>query len=156
MHEHVFAGLRGDEAVALVGVEPFHGSNRHVLVPPSTVSEDRPTPTRTLTRRQGASSTCRLRDKTGTSAGRTVMGYGHRPPPPSTTTRVSEHAHEDEAGLCPRSFASGWAASPAGDDRALSSYSQLALSGCCRRPTWICTRPPPGCGWGPATKHGGA
>src|SRR5215216_3153975 len=39
MHEHVFAGLRGDEAVALVGVEPFHGSNRHVLVPPSIVSE---------------------------------------------------------------------------------------------------------------------
>jgi hypothetical protein len=39
MHEDVFAGLGGDEAVALVGVEPFHGSNRHVLVPPSTVLE---------------------------------------------------------------------------------------------------------------------
>ena len=39
MHEDVFAGLRGDEAVALVGVEPFHGSNSHLLVPPSTVSE---------------------------------------------------------------------------------------------------------------------
>src|SRR5215218_2422853 len=39
MHEDVLAGLRGDEAVALVGVEPFHGSNRHVLVPPSTVLE---------------------------------------------------------------------------------------------------------------------
>src|SRR5215216_2558093 len=42
------------------------------------------------------------------------MRYGHRPPPPSTTTRVSEHAQEDEAGLCPRYFASGWAASPGG------------------------------------------
>jgi hypothetical protein len=39
MHEQVFAGFRGDEAVALVGVEPFHGSNSHVLVPPSIVSE---------------------------------------------------------------------------------------------------------------------
>src|SRR5918993_1266334 len=39
MHEHVFAGLGGDEAVALLGVEPFHGSNRHVLVPPSAISE---------------------------------------------------------------------------------------------------------------------
>src|SRR5512132_1997283 len=39
MHEDVFAGLRGDEAVALVGVEPFHGSNSHLLVPPSTVLE---------------------------------------------------------------------------------------------------------------------
>src|SRR4029453_5363169 len=39
MHEQIFAGFRGDEAVALVGVEPFHGSNRHVLVPPSIVSE---------------------------------------------------------------------------------------------------------------------
>src|SRR5215218_1787050 len=39
MHEHVVAGLGGDEAEALVGVEPFHGSNRHVLVPPSIVSE---------------------------------------------------------------------------------------------------------------------
>src|SRR5215203_4394597 len=33
MHEDVFAGLGGDEAVALVGVEPFHGSNRHGRVP---------------------------------------------------------------------------------------------------------------------------
>src|SRR5215212_8261383 len=33
MHEDVFAGLRGDEAVALVGVEPFHGSNGHGRVP---------------------------------------------------------------------------------------------------------------------------
>src|SRR5829696_2682675 len=49
MHEDVLAGLGGDEAVALVGVEPLHGANRHVLVPPSIVSEDRPTPTRTLT-----------------------------------------------------------------------------------------------------------
>src|SRR5215208_2414460 len=39
MHEDVLAGLRGDEAVALLGVEPFHGSNRHVVVPPSTVLE---------------------------------------------------------------------------------------------------------------------
>jgi hypothetical protein len=39
MHEDVFAGLRGDEAVALVGVEPFHGSNRHVLCPSSVTSE---------------------------------------------------------------------------------------------------------------------
>jgi hypothetical protein len=39
MHEHVLAGLRGDKAVALVGVEPLHGSNSHVLVPPSIVSE---------------------------------------------------------------------------------------------------------------------
>jgi hypothetical protein len=39
MHEDVFAGFRGDEAVALLGVEPFHGSNGHVLVPPSIVSE---------------------------------------------------------------------------------------------------------------------
>src|SRR6266540_2375940 len=37
MHEDVLAGLLRDEAVALVGVEPLHGSNRHVLVPPSTV-----------------------------------------------------------------------------------------------------------------------
>src|SRR5215216_1049199 len=33
MHEDVFAGLGGDEAVALVGVEPFHGSNRHGRLP---------------------------------------------------------------------------------------------------------------------------
>src|SRR4029453_9859735 len=39
MHEDIFAGLRGDEAVALVGVEPFHGSNRHVLIPPPPVLE---------------------------------------------------------------------------------------------------------------------
>src|SRR6266511_232690 len=39
MHEDVLAGLGGDEAVALLGVEPLHGSNRHELVPPSTVSE---------------------------------------------------------------------------------------------------------------------
>src|SRR5215216_100258 len=39
MHEDVFAGLRGDEAIALLVVEPFHSSNRHVLVPPSTVLE---------------------------------------------------------------------------------------------------------------------
>src|SRR4029453_15541805 len=39
MDEDIVAGLRGDEAVALVGVEPFHGSNRHVLIPPSTVLE---------------------------------------------------------------------------------------------------------------------
>jgi hypothetical protein len=39
MHEDVFAGLRGDKAKALLGVEPFHGSNSHVLVPPSMVLE---------------------------------------------------------------------------------------------------------------------
>src|SRR5215207_2373007 len=39
MHEDVFAGLRGDESKALLGVEPLHGSNSHVLVPPSIVSE---------------------------------------------------------------------------------------------------------------------
>src|SRR5918994_1103117 len=39
MHEDVFAGLRGDEAKALLGVEPLHGSNSHVLVPPSIVLE---------------------------------------------------------------------------------------------------------------------
>jgi hypothetical protein len=39
----------------------------------------------------------------------------HRPRPPG----VSEYAHqEDEAALGPRSFASGWAASPAGGGRA--------------------------------------
>src|SRR4029453_9849794 len=37
MHEDVLAGLRGDEAKALLGVEPLHGSNRHILVlPPSS------------------------------------------------------------------------------------------------------------------------
>src|SRR6266545_7497088 len=39
VHEDVLAGLLRDEAVALLGVEPLHGSNRHVLVPPSTVLE---------------------------------------------------------------------------------------------------------------------
>src|SRR5215212_4441899 len=39
MHEDVFAGLRGDEAKALLGVEPLHGSSSHVLVPPSIVLE---------------------------------------------------------------------------------------------------------------------
>src|SRR5215203_4904450 len=39
MHEDVLARLRGDKAKALLGVEPFHGSNRHVLVPPSVISE---------------------------------------------------------------------------------------------------------------------
>jgi hypothetical protein len=39
----------------------------------------------------------------------TAIVCHHRPRPPG----VSEHAHqEDEAALCPRSFASGWAASP--------------------------------------------
>src|SRR4029453_11289692 len=36
VHEDVLAGLGGDEAKALVGVEPLHGSNSHELVPPST------------------------------------------------------------------------------------------------------------------------
>src|SRR5215213_4244492 len=54
------------------------------------------------------------------------MGYGHRPPPPSTTTRVSEHAHEDEAGLCPPSFASGWAASPLAAGHARPHWSASA------------------------------
>src|SRR5919107_2481427 len=44
MHEDVLAGLGGDEAVALVGVEPLHGSNSHVLVPPSTMLEVSITP----------------------------------------------------------------------------------------------------------------
>jgi hypothetical protein len=39
MHEDVFAGLRGDEAKALLGVEPLHGSNSHLLVPPSGILE---------------------------------------------------------------------------------------------------------------------
>jgi hypothetical protein len=39
MHEDVFARLRRDKAKALLGVEPLHGSNRHVLVPPSVISE---------------------------------------------------------------------------------------------------------------------
>src|SRR6266511_84567 len=34
MHEDVRAGLGRNEAIALVGVEPLHGSNRHELVPP--------------------------------------------------------------------------------------------------------------------------
>src|SRR5829696_8058168 len=46
MHEDVFAGLGGDEAEALVGVEPLHGSNSHVLVPPSIVLEVSITPGR--------------------------------------------------------------------------------------------------------------
>jgi anti-sigma regulatory factor (Ser/Thr protein kinase) len=38
VHEDVLAGLRLDEAVALVGVEPLHGSNSHgcLSLPPST------------------------------------------------------------------------------------------------------------------------
>ena len=39
MHEDIHAGLSGDEAVALLGVEPLHGSNRQGLVPPSMVLE---------------------------------------------------------------------------------------------------------------------
>src|SRR5215218_4854282 len=39
MHEDVDAGFGGDEAVALLVVEPLHGSNSHVLVPPSIVLE---------------------------------------------------------------------------------------------------------------------
>ena len=39
MHEDVLAGLLRDEALTLLGVEPLHGSNRHVLVPPSIVLE---------------------------------------------------------------------------------------------------------------------
>src|SRR5215203_4584757 len=39
MHEDVLAGLWRDKAKALLAVEPFHGSNRHVLVPPSIISE---------------------------------------------------------------------------------------------------------------------
>src|SRR5215204_5858134 len=39
MHEDVLARLRRDKAKALLGVEPLHGSNRHVLVPPSLISE---------------------------------------------------------------------------------------------------------------------
>jgi hypothetical protein len=39
MHEDVFAGLWRDEAKALLSVEPLHGSNRHVLVPPSIIPE---------------------------------------------------------------------------------------------------------------------
>src|SRR5215207_2206135 len=39
MHEDVFARLWRDKAKALLGVEPLDGSNRHVLVPPSVISE---------------------------------------------------------------------------------------------------------------------
>src|ERR671924_701511 len=63
VHEDVLAGLGGDEAVALVGVEPLHGSNSHVLVPPSMVLEVSVTPGPIWGRRQGTSSTCGLRSK---------------------------------------------------------------------------------------------
>src|SRR5215216_2123904 len=119
MHEHVFAGLGGDEAVALLGVEPFHGANRHVLVPPSTVSE--------VSTHADATLTPTARDKLNLQVARQHVnlcrahgnGYGHRPPPPSTTTRGVRACPPGGRGCAvPRSFASGWAASPAGGDRA--------------------------------------
>src|SRR5215213_4649645 len=117
MHEDVFAGLGGDEAVALVGVEPFHGSNRHAACPSlhrlggSTHVDVTLTPT--------------ARGKLDLRVARQNVnlwrahgdGYGHRPPPPSTTTRVSEHAYqEDEAALC----------------RDPSHPAGLPAQGCCR------------------------
>src|SRR5215203_2490414 len=49
--EQVVAGLGLDEAVALVGVEPLDGSNRHAACPPSVSSE---VSVHTGTRRPGA------------------------------------------------------------------------------------------------------
>jgi hypothetical protein len=34
MHENILAGLGGDEAIALLGVEPLDGSNSHGVVVP--------------------------------------------------------------------------------------------------------------------------
>src|SRR5215211_5141791 len=45
VHEHVVAGLGFDEAIALVGVEPLDGSNRHGACPPSGTLEESTTPT---------------------------------------------------------------------------------------------------------------
>src|SRR5215216_7036291 len=42
--EHVVAGLGFDEAVALVGVEPLDGSNRHAACPPPSARRYRSTP----------------------------------------------------------------------------------------------------------------
>ena len=64
--EDVLAGLGGDKAVALLGVEPLHGSNSHVLVPPP--SSRRNHLRRRQRRRQGTSSTCGCEAKR-TSAG---------------------------------------------------------------------------------------
>src|ERR671912_2642489 len=134
MHEHVVAGLGGDEAVSLVGVEPFHGSNRHVLVPPSIILGGSTHVDATLTPTARDKLDLRVARQNGNLCRAHGDGYGHRLPPPSTTTRVSEHAHqEDEAALCPRSFASGWAASPAGGGRARALLApHSAMGGCCR------------------------
>src|SRR5215218_8923516 len=64
MHEDVHAGFGGDEAVALLVVEPLHGSNSHVLVPPSIVLEVSINAGTIWCRRQGTSSTCGLRSET--------------------------------------------------------------------------------------------
>src|SRR5215211_6750961 len=93
MHEDVLAGLRGDEAVALLGVEPFHGSNRHVLVPPPPSWRYRPTPADAGAGGKGTSSTCGLSNLHLCQAH--PNGYGHflsqpgvRAMPPSTTMAV--------------------------------------------------------------------
>src|SRR4029453_16528196 len=44
VHEHVVAVLGLDEAVALVGVEPLDGPNRHAACPPSGTLEASTTP----------------------------------------------------------------------------------------------------------------
>src|SRR5215217_5447753 len=112
MHEEVFAGLGGDEAKALVGVEPFHGSNRHVLVPRHRLGGST---------HVDATLTPTARDKLDLRVARQNVnlcrahgnGYGHRLPPPSTTTRGVRACPPGGRGCAvPRSFASGWAASP--------------------------------------------
>jgi hypothetical protein len=76
----------------------------------------------------------------------TAIVRHHRPRPPG----VSEHAHqEDEAALCPRSFASGWAASPAGGGRVRALLgSALGNERVRSEPTSSSPPPPRRCGCG--------
>src|SRR5215204_7432905 len=56
--EHVVAGLGFDEAVALVGVEPLDGSNRHAGCPPPSARRYRSTPAPGGARGRGQARLC--------------------------------------------------------------------------------------------------
>src|SRR4029453_16657712 len=96
MHEDIFAGLRGDEAVALVGVEPFHGSNRHVLIPPSTVLEVSTHAGSMLAPAAGDKLDPGLRGRPRTSTGRTIAAAAT-----ACHNRASGHAEQqDDSWAC--------------------------------------------------------
>src|SRR5215213_2865414 len=96
MHEDVFAGLRGDEAIALVGVEPFYGSNSNVLIPSLRVLE-------VSTQRQtlsGADGKGQARPAGCEAKREPLPGAQKRLQPLPATTGRPTHAAQDNGCAC--------------------------------------------------------